>query len=470
MSLKQFVSLIIFSLSLSLLFSCRSSEDTPTASQTSSISQEVQGATPNLTSGVPSQAPHATSTSVDKVPSPSPDVTEISEPLNRLSDLSKSIFMSITDVQSEMSELSLLSADGDKTFSFSLSEVAGYFWMNNGNEIGLLESDIQTLQIVNLTDGNVAETELPESTVRFLPRVSPDSAPGPIYPIGISPEDENFLLVTPSMRSHISFDNRYLAELDFLVDERQVLTIDLVTDQTIQLTDPSDGVFDLQIVWSPTSNQLAVVQGTESPIHMFASGDRVTIYEVPEAKSKDTIFGDFSFVSWSPSGEAFLYRTTSGVHTYSNIYCILDLQSGSSQCLDAIANSHPGATIDGMAWLNDGDRVVYICNHYLDGNSDICTYNFQTGVEDCPTQGLEFLDSNMVNVEGYSLSPDDQIIVFTYGDSCPRCDFWGSPSSGILILDGEDFFSLGQEILVLDFDSLLVSYPYRGIIWKPVSE
>lgn len=417
----------------------------------------------------PSQSPIITSTSVlstktltptpEKIPTTkstatSADIPNKYEFPNWLSDPEATVALMTSDITKDIYKLSFLNLGTRDSFDISISAdlARGYFWMPDGTKFGLLSANTQTVFLVDLKSGNVEQSLLTESAVRFLKDERKQSVE-PLIVYGTFPSNFSFL---PTYHPQYSANLRYVAKLDFQNNEKPIVFIeDLETGKITQISEPPlKELYTYQYLWSPVASLLAILRVHDGM--MIPSGDKIEIYK-PNGEKVASFEGSFISPRWSPDGSKMLYRETSSISP-----CIWDINLGTKKCLREIERNHSNANSIGLLdWSKDENQIYYL--YYGDNESGLCIYNLINGNDFCPTDGLSELEKS--NVERYKISPDNKFFVFHFGDSCAGCDFWGNPTVGIISRDGANFYTIGTEYLVST--PYTFSYPMGTLLWRP---
>ncbi len=338
----------------------------------------------------------------------------------------------------------------------------GYFWLPDGTRFGFLSSDMQTIFLVNLKNGKVEQASTPEHAIRFLKRDERDKFVEPLVIHGSYPSDFTFL---PLYHQRYSYDLRFIADYDFQnTDNRSVTVENVETGQITQITNPLDELCNIEYMWSPVKSELAILRGKLSEqcgMIGMPSGERIEIYKA-DGEKLASFEGSFADSTWSPDGSKILYAEET-----SNSPCILDINSATKRCLREITRKHPNAnTISGLRWSMDGKQIYYIYSNI--DESGLCVYNLMSGDDFCPTDGLQEL--NDFNIVRYTVSPNEHFLMFHFGGSCATCDYWENPTVGVIVKDGSNFDTLGEELLVgvtMGNSYVMFSYPMVTLLWRP---
>lgn len=382
-----------------------------------------------------------------------------------INDPEATVGMTISDIYGDSFRFAFLNFGTKETFEISASSdvVMGYFWIPDGTHFGFLSSDMQNVFLVNLESGYVEQISISENTVRFLKRDEREKFIEPLIIQGVYPSDFTFL---PLYSQDYSHDLHYIADYDFqnATYKFPIIVEDVETQQINHITNPSDGLCDMEYMWSPVKSELAILRGKlfdGCGMISMPPGERIDIYK-PDGKKITSFTGSFANPSWSPDGNKILYREVS-----TNSPCILDINSGIKRCIREIPRKHPTAnSISGLSWSMDERKIYYIYSN-LD-ESGLCVYNLINGDDFCPTNDINELKD--LSIVRYEISPDERFFMFHFGGSCATCDYWLNPTVGVISKDGSYFYTLGEEALVsmtVGNTSVMFSYPMVTLIWRP---
>lgn len=450
--MQCFIKKLAILLSICLLAACAPATAQPTPRPTVTVT-----ASPTTTS--PTQI--ITPTNIPAVePTPSTNIPAQYQLPDWINDPQANVAVMITDVKDHIYTLSFLNVVTRDSFDISLSPnlIRGYFWMPDGKLFGFLASDLKTIFLVNLGNGNVDQHPISEKTVRLLSAekigiIEPLIAHGSL-------EQDDFHLVS-SHQSDFSANFKYRAKMDYESAASPFLIVENLESGSITpITTPSDRMGGYQFAWSPKVSYLEFLQGTDGTAGMTPTGQKITIYK-PDGQKVTSFEGDFRSPKWSPDGSKILYEEPA-----SNSPCILEINTGVKKCIREIGRNHSELSYTGsFSWSQNEKQIYYTYHSDQDEiKSGFCVYNLLSGINFCPTTNVPELKT--ANVEWYNVSPNEQFLVFSAGSSCAGCDFWGEPSSIMIGMDGKNSYSLGEEILVTDLYTF--SYPMATLLWRPI--
>jgi hypothetical protein len=382
-----------------------------------------------------------------------------------IKDPEATIGMTISEIDGDSFRFAFLNLETKDSFEILASSnvVMGYFWIPDGTHFGFLSLDMQTIFLVNLEGGQVEQIPISEHAVRFLKGVEREKFIEPLIIQGIYPNDFTFL---PLYHQDYSDDLRYIANYDFQNTAYNLLIVveDVETQQVNHITNPSDGLCDMEYMWSPVKSELAILRSKffdGCGMIGMPPGEKIDIYK-PDGKKITSFEGSFANPTWSPDGHKILYGETS-----TNTPCILDISSGIKRCIREIPRKHPTAnSISGFSWSMDGREIYYIYDNR--NESGLCVYNLITGDDFCPTNDTKELKD--FSVVRYETSSDERFFMFHFGGSCTTCDYWANPTVGVISKDGSIFYTLGEEAavsIIIGNSSIMFSYPMVTLLWRP---
>lgn len=386
-----------------------------------------------------------------------------------LIDRSNSVFMTITDVSGNTSQLSFFNAATGERYDLQIENSGGYFWVNGGRSVGLLSHDGISLRLINLdANSRYSDTVVFDGATRFL---SFDITYGPPKPLILSRKfgayTDSFILFYWYWDQNLAYDGQYIAyESTHALAGLGPLTVEnLQTEEIFQIKKSDNRVNILDYMWSPTNDYLAVLQTEEEP-QQFQVGQYLEIYEASTGKMISSFGGtELRNIQWSPDGLQVLYLEGA-------LPCIRQLNSDVPNCFLQI--EHQGL----IRWTPDGQSISYI-----DGSGDrmsggLCVFNLKTQQSNCLTEDIPELAGQ--TIVSYKTSPDGNYFAAQYDESCPACDYRVHPSTIVMAADGGYYFLLGEEKEAretkgspehnqsLHYSNL--EYPYTSLLWRPTPQ
>lgn len=367
------------------------------------------------------------------------------------------VLMMVSDVTEISNELTFLNANTHKEFSISLpsESFSRFFWMPDGLAFGLLSSDLLSVTLISIATGEVTTHLLHGQAMLcfddYAKETLPIMRPGIVF--SEAPEDQDFFCP-----KGINEFKAYQEQ-----DKSKIIIRNIGTEQTRQVIgNPSSELVVISSSWSESSGLLAILLSQEpDPDNFNPNVAQILIYDVGSQQVIATYTGEYCEISWAPDGtKALAYDD--GCFANASPYILYPYE----QKIEAVAISekegHYSNQIAPVEWLRNGEGFYHIFPN--SNRMDLCQYNISTNSVYCPTESFDELDG--YNVEYYEVSPDEEVIVFSYGASCYGCDFWGDPSSALIRADGTDFFFIAEE--VADWLELNHPYPYYTMLWKPM--
>jgi hypothetical protein len=372
----------------------------------------------------------------------------------------------------------LVNASNGERFTFPPSDAGGYFWMADGKHLGFLSKDKIEATLVDIFDGSVVYYPASDQATRFvttssedrspLPLIAPGSsqAPFPFIASGSSLDTPGFTLWEKYQRGEFSQDGRYRINEDY--DHGATSIIDLKTGESIQVTDPTDNLYDYMPAWSPIGSFLGIVQSNVAFDNYMEFDTTLDItLKVYDAENRRMVgsYKSVNFPGWSPDGTKFLYQPISEVAQYSWVSppCIYDMLDDSNRCYNEAVIRHKTDNLNELGfvsveWLPDQSGIGYIYYAIIAKPQKIwgglCFIRFQDGSEYCMLQ--DFMDPGQ-NVIDFELSPDGNFADFIMDKSCPGCYYIDNPQLGIVDVHTGEYFIIGDNDVGL----------FSSGLWRP---
>ncbi len=482
-------------LALSLLTACnqyqahvqkttQSQTSTPiTATITQSISPRipVKSSTPlaptRTITPIPYNSPTVTATATQTPPPPIiPSHYDLPD---WFSNLQHYAFMMISNVTSNSNRISIVDADLSTQYDISIPypDIYGYFWIAQGISFGFLASDFQTVYLVNALTGNVTIHTLHAKDINCLKEDAKqrDEYVDLVFAVSLgiasnsSPESAEFLCSEQVEMYHNHLITKRLGNIIMVTFNRGSLA---GQSRILHIVDPGD---ELDVMgdypfYDPDTGKaiLVILKAEFFPetdeekalyLRLGVHASRIEIYNVLEEKKIASFDGDIDpdSILIDPNYRQIILNAA--ITNKSDIPCFIDLGNGQLKCLDSLNTQEDFLRTDLLHTSRDGKRLIFAETN--SARSDLCIYQIPSDILYCPTDKMEELHN--LNIERYRISQDERFILFSYGSSCSHCDFWGDPSSAVIVMDGNNLYLLGKEVFV-DHSP---SYPFETILARP---
>jgi len=366
------------------------------------------------------------------------------------------VLMMVSAVTKTSNQLTFLNANSHEEFSILIpsGSFARFFWMPDGLTFGLLSSDLLSVTLINTTNGEVTIHALHEQALDCFSDYEKKTLLiiRPRIVFSGTPEDPDFFC--PSGK------NEFRAYQE--QDKSTILIENTETGELDKIDNPTNDMVVVKSTWSEISKLLAIMLGPEpDPDNRNPNVNQILIFDSNSQQMLATYEGKFCEILWAPNGtKALAYDD--GCFADAAPYILYPYEQEMEAVKIFEKEGYYTNQIPPVNWLQNGDEFYFIFSR--SNRMDLCQYNLQTHSVFCPTEFLAEL--NGYNVEYYKFSPDEEVIVFSYGASCYSCDFWGDPSSALIKADGTDFFFIGEEIA--DWQEIDHPYPFHTMLWKPM--
>lgn len=364
----------------------------------------------------------------------------------------------------ENCRLVLVNPGDGARFDLPIQDVAVYFWLLGGTGIGLVTNQQDFLEI-DLASGVMVSATLPVQSLRFFQDALPSEFPRPAYALAGADSDEWFLVTDGK---DFSFDHKRRVLQDFSQEETPLSIETLETGEVIQATRQDDGLYDVEYAWSPVSNGLAILQSAAPGVPALSGQvvyekTRILLFDAGKKIAIGEFEGDYASLRWSPDGRALLYQThPEDSPGYRQDTCLLNVQTGQSRCLDAIASQTSDAYNLRFQWLPDGSGLAYLKHASSGETAHFCIYQFKADRLECPSQDLpSFHDRKILH---YSLSPDGRFVFLTSDTPYSSYDAPEMPLSAWMRINGQGFTGLWGEA---DFRTFGWNPAAVGVLWRP---
>ncbi len=202
-----------------------------------------------------------------------------------------------------------------------------------------------------------------------------------------------------------------------------------------------DGIFDSRSLTSPDLQFMVTLQTDDlaKAQNMLESwGDQFTIYNYGDLEGIMTVQEqDIQLLWFLGDMDSFIYMRQMQTP------CVVDIPARTKKCIHAIQDRFPGHTIDISKYYSDQYQLTFLHWSWVpELTGGLCFYDLRSGNLNCPMEGLSILQDRAVT--GYTFSPDQKYIAFTYEDNVILSDA-ASLHSGLAVIgkDGKNFTDLG---------------------------
>ena len=250
------------------------------------------------------------------------------------------------------------------------------------------------------------------------------------------------------------YQARYSAVVSFMESDPPITIYDNRQEIYEDFNPQPEGVINISAELSPDMSTLAVLQNsipshenTQFAVYDFVSKNLRGVYKVSDVSRY------FQFTSDSQKI----------VFLDDNLPCILTLENLIKECGVPIPKEDQYKYIHLSGIANNND-IVFVHNVFPDSGfygGGICIYGVFTGNIKCPMDDLDFMnlkkdpiESNFVS--NYKFSPDEEVIVFDYGEGCPTCDYFYYEGTAVIDANGNSMYDFHDD-----------KYFRSSYIWRP---
>jgi dipeptidyl aminopeptidase/acylaminoacyl peptidase len=279
---------------------------------------------------------------------------------------------------------------------------------------------------------------LSDSAFKFFLRSYSASPPESIQVSSSNPQDTNFLLI--SFWESLSPNKNFFTHQEEY-DNTYTSIFDISSNETIYISDPNDGYFDLYSEFSPDSKFIAISQSNEDPgIHttfQTLPTIRLRVYDI-QSQELVASYKNVTFPKWSPDGTKFLFQEWEK-HEIIGWYSYWDSPPCVYNTLDGLTNCYNQTLVDevnqfsSLDWSPNQSMISYVFH-----DKGLCTIILSTSKIECI---LDYANIEENYIRGYSWSPNSNFISFEFDSVGPYSDDNDHPKLGIAnIKTGEYFF------------------------------
>lgn len=364
-----------------------------------------------------------------------PNAASLELPAWVKSPLSQIVLFTYGGYSSSSSEIGFFNAaSGEQAIIKLPFEIYQYYW-RDAKHIVFLEGYCGE-PIVQVTELDISQGILSPSTATNLPE---DIA----YCYGIEDKSEKI-------------------RIDTTLSEPTIEGLNSSSETWFRITDPNDGISDINFKLSPNGDYLGIVQiqgnydFPEAWQPLF--GTQVSVYYLPDRKLVA------SFAEKEKVSSMLLFTDNENlVYVRDNTPCVISIAGKTKKCIHAISNRLTDSTVILGDPLKDRQNLSFL---YF-GSSSLhssgwCIYDLFSGKLDCPTDDFEDLQGQ--NVLNFAISPDDNFLLIEYdykGCPPPWCDYAGDPQIAVIDIARKKFFHLGDSATYQAMDIFRSSQPWR---------
>jgi len=257
-------------------------------------------------------------------------------------------------------------------------------------------------------------------------------------------------------------DTSTTVKIDATSSEPTIEIIDPLSKSWLRVTDPNDGISDIDFLLSPNHDYLGIIQKQgkyEFPeLWQPLSGTQVSVYHLPDRKLVA------SFAEEKKVSAMLLFTDNENlVYVRENTPCVISITAKTKKCIHAVSDRIPGSIVILGDPLEDRKKLSFL---YFGSNSPHsagwCIYDLFSGEMNCPTDNFEDLQGQTVT--NYALSPDNNYLLVEYdykGCPPPWCDFFGGPQIAVIDLASKTFFKVGDAETYQAMDIFRNTKPWR---------
>jgi hypothetical protein len=250
-------------------------------------------------------------------------------------------------------------------------------------------------------------------------------------------------------------------KLDTTSSEPTVEVLDPSSATWLRVTDPNDGISDIEFALSPNEEYLGIIQKQgkfEFPeLWQPLFGTQVSVYHLPDRKLVA------SFAEEKEVSAMLLFTDNENlVYVRDNTPCVISIAAETKKCIHAISDRLPESTIILSDPLNDRKKFGFLYFSGYPHRGGWCIYDLFSGALDCPTNGYEELKDK--TVANYALSPDNKYLLIVYdekGCPLPYCDLFGTSQVAVIDLTEKKFFKIGDSETYKAIDLVAGPSPWR---------
>jgi hypothetical protein len=250
-------------------------------------------------------------------------------------------------------------------------------------------------------------------------------------------------------------------KLNTTYSEPTVEILDPSSRAWLRVTDPTDGISDIDFALSPDNDYLGVVQirgkYTFPELWQPLYGNQVSIFHLPDRKLIA------SYTEEKEISAMLLFTDNENViYVREDTPCVISITAATKKCIHAVADRFPGSTVIlGDPW-KDGNKFSFLYFGFSPHQGGWCIADLFSGEINCPTD--EYADLKGQTIVNYALSPDSKYLLIEYdrkGCPTPWCDYFGSVQVAVIDIAGKKFLKLGDAETYRAMDLFRDTQPWR---------
>jgi hypothetical protein len=256
-------------------------------------------------------------------------------------------------------------------------------------------------------------------------------------------------------------DTSSTIKIDKASSEPAVEILDPSSGEWLRVTDPNDGISDIDFSLSPNNDYLGIVQAQgkyEFPeLWQPLFGTQVSLYHLPDRKLVTSFVEDERI-----SAKLLFTDNENMVYDRENTPCVISITALSKKCIHGISDRFPDSTVILGDPLKDGKKLSFLYFGISPHQGGWCIYDLFSGEINCPTD--EFQELQGQNLTNYALSPDNNYLLIEYdskGCPPPWCDYFDTPQIAVMDIAGKKIFKLGDSETYETMDILRDAQPWR---------
>lgn len=369
----------------------------------------------------------------------------------------------VVNMNSYKADIRLINPQSGDIYKVPIPGIAGYFWMADGMNFGLIMREENVVWITDICTGEVDIYPLGDQATELI------SDREYVWNFGEQsgePGNSDFPVFKNHYEHAISISRTYaIDKADF--DDDRISIKNLTNDQQQVIEAPNGHPYLIDWAWSPKEDKLAILWSDIPTGHSLFVGNNLQLFDPIHNTTRILAEDYLTQFEWSPDGERMVYKQ-GNVSSHGGA-CILEIEPLKESCFTSNNLLNDNFFIYQFHWLQDCQSLSY--SYYRSTydsqvqedriESGICIVDFSRGSHFCPSEKFPEISQSTIRI--YLSSPDEKYFLIEYDlGSCPVCDFTDRPGFGILSLDGRIFHS------IFNNDPYSIDI-HQSMIWRPVN-